>query len=962
MDNKATAESRAMKGKNALFMALVSGLAQEAKRKKEMTKSDEREPSQEASVAIEVLARDAPSSIGQHMAVPGDEELEPMIGSEARMPPPSPSRQRAPIPPPAPAASPRNIHTPSPGQYHKMLSINKLAKEEPQHQIHAKTFREKAYIGPTRKVFEEATQPSVAAKEAPKQDSNETINVKCDDPFFAELKHRAALQNVTQSLLAENNEAAVASVILSNDDEVSALDSKSFESEKVSVKIQPDSVEIMSRPPKSVAVKAVEVKPVELPIKYLDVLPDDEKKDIVITNMKEFKAPLPFDEDGKAEVASPKSVQVETTENVSVEKSSEIELVKSVEVEADVQTKEAVDEGVAESIDACTETSTKSAANTKATTASFKSLKPRTDDDDEVRSFKSLPATFAGRSRISFRCDFKKGVEKHVSKNNGLGAITECNAVSTGQKDEERAPKGHTIAAEEAEADDLNDIDDEATASISIKEIAISSVQGDRSTALASISSKIEHQTRKLAELEAEALRKHKEAENAATDAREALERMLEAKSKEKAKKVGYSKDTAGSANGIGEDYKSVTSMSRRSNKRDVKADISLCSTWSEESRSHHGAARQKEAKGQIVHKSSMYSDASSSQYSQSFDESSFNDVDSYRECDNSSAYQEDRKVSEIRKKHAKKSYHTPSNKRSSTRGRLRGQTTAISTQRSRSASPVQISKKAPLLPSLMSPDPPSKQGKPRQRSHSQPRGRTSRNTSAKHDVLMSKSKRSNKPNHLLSYSSRRRSSETPEPTKATAGKSSISPETRQPVFARHESSHHGQPKMLHNEKPYATRHSPTGTHGDATISLAGYTSRYNVPQPQSQMGMSPQMMQQNYNHPYQYTPNMTSAPISLAGYTRREESSHTPSIPMRPTTGNMFQYSGQFGGASNFSHATCIQTPQQTSAYAMRPYSAGQILSGTQYQSQQQMAGFHNTVNRGRVNQYSMLSGGELL
>eukprot|EP01082_Thalassiosira_pseudonana_P005037 g4120.t1 g4120 contig15:386590-389442(-) len=54
----------------------------------------------------------------------------------------------------------------------------------------------------------------------------------------------------------------------------------------------------------------------------------------------------------------------------------------------------------------------------------------------------------------------------------------------------------------------------------------------DDSTTLASISSKVVSQTQRLAQLEAEALRKHKEAEQAAAIARQALERMLKARSK----------------------------------------------------------------------------------------------------------------------------------------------------------------------------------------------------------------------------------------------------------------------------------------------------------------------------------------------------------------------------------------------------------------------------------------------
>jgi hypothetical protein len=1091
MDNGATTEMKTMNGKNALFMALVTGMAKEAKRKK-MAKTDEREPTNEAPLATEGAAnfeRDAAPQVNDIPSIPSRtantgrliqataEELEPMVGSESRMPPPPPSSQRIPMPPPAPVGTSRNIHTPSPGRYHKMLSINKLGKEEPQHQIHAKAFREKAYIGPARKTISETPQP--VAKEEPKQVVKEApVPIKCEDNFFAELKHRAALQSVTQSLLAENKETVEAEAIISSNDEVSALGSKSFESEKVSVKIEPDSAQMLSQGPPSQV--ELPLKPVELPVKYLDVLPDDEKKDIVITNMKEFKAPLPFDEDGKVsckESGELKAVQIviETVEQqVDKVEAGNANDVTSVKEEADSQAP--IDPPSED--DAITHVLTKSDANTKATVTpvksntSHKSLIPKADDnEDDVRSFKSLPATFGAKSYVSLRRNFKEVLEKYGPKSDAMGTVveiaTEDVAVDATSKKSDSpkstGPKSDTmgavveIATEEVAVDaaskkpdshvdkvEVNDLDhDDATAAISIKEITIcSSVKGDRSTALASINSKIEHQTRKLAELEAEALRKHKEAETAATDARHALERMLEAKSKDRAKKIDYSKEEPKAKEVDREDqakdapkpskrddveYKSIASGSKaggstKMNKAASKqfalteeddANFSLCSTWSEDdvrsatkvaskSKGKHDVdcdyqsmasskikdkrKTPKEARGELVHKSSFYSDASSSQYSRSFDEISrgSNGTDSNDEdapetsCNDStyaSSYKEDRKVSEIRMKHGKKSYGTPTTLRSETRGRHRGHT-GIATQRSKSESPVEMTrKKAPFLPSLMSPDPPlTKQGKPsrgdfhpRHRSRSQPRIKSSHKMSAKSDVMLSTTKSTNKPNHLLSYSSLRRTTETPQPMRATAVQGGISPETRQPVFARHKSaSYEHSTYSARNGSAPAARQPSFGGLGAAPISLAGYTSGNNGTLVQPQMGLPAQTTQQHYKQPYQYTPNsVPSAPISLAGYTRKEEHSFpTQHIPTRPTTGTMGQYSTGSYPAANFSQSAGMQTPQQTSTYAMRPNTTGQMhhVQSTQYQSQQQHVSFPNSANRGRVNQYSMPYEGELL
>ena len=69
-------------------------------------------------------------------------------------------------------------------------------------------------------------------EESTNEREHPVIDIQCNDAFFAELKHRAALQNVTQSLLKNNGMASVA-IASDHKDEVSALYSKSFESEKI---------------------------------------------------------------------------------------------------------------------------------------------------------------------------------------------------------------------------------------------------------------------------------------------------------------------------------------------------------------------------------------------------------------------------------------------------------------------------------------------------------------------------------------------------------------------------------------------------------------------------------------------------------------------------------------------------------------------------------------------------------
>ena len=984
INNGATTNTKTLKGKNALFMALVTGLALDAKKKKEnKVKVDEREPAQ----VDPPLAKVTESS--------GDEiELEPVVDTESRVPPPSPSSQRRPIPPPPAAAlvsSPRNIRTPSPGRYHNMLSINKLAKENPEHQIQAKAYREKAYIGPARKIVtgtanHENGPSSISITEANCKIPKESpIRIKCDDAFFAELKHRAALQNTTKSLLTDNKETVASVEFLSNNnDDVSALDSKSFESEKPSTTIM-ESLECTTPP-----TQAEKSKPVDLPVKYLDVLPDDEKKDIVIMNMKKYRSPLPFDEDGESEdIEDEVEATAKEVENISniadklpmarrnecktkeTKKSDNTQVLGALAHTRKGQVKEPVkprtDSAAAPTTD----------INLIATIVSAKRIK-NVDDIEEARSFKSLPAKFASRSQVKsrgldtvFESEGKDEVDQTVKHGNG--------------------PFQFGTKKVEQKTDDY--FDELTTTSMSIKEITISSnddKKGDRSTALASISSKIEHQTRKLAELEAEALRKHKEAEIAAIDAREALEKMLEAKSNDEAQRAYFRKEPEASR------LKSSFMNERevKSKKDLVKDDqtiFSSCSTWSEDSdhkRTKTAFSSKKKTTSDFDYESvlssskdgqtsaCLYSDASSSQYSKSFDNevemgSHYKDI-SKPECVNRShtpSYQDDLKTDAIRKKHDKKT--TPQilrNRRSSTRGRNRDLNTH-STQRSQpvSASHAKAieNDKGLLLPSLMSPDPPSIQGKQsrrqgdfraRHRSRSQSRDKT---LLAKHDMAMSPTKSSKKPNNLSRHSPRHGTNDVLDTTKVSTSLHGVSPESRQPVLSRSQpEAVHDSDHMLRNGIPIPS----FGNHGSPPIiSLTGYTNRDSAHLSQPQIGTWAQTSQLPYNQPYQLIPNsVPSAPISLTDYTNR-----TQNFSMKPTVENMGHYTTEsFGVPSTFYQSMGMQTPQQSSTCTIRPYSTGYMDHGhhTPYQSQQPYARFFNSTGGVRVNQYSMPSeGGDL-
>ena len=618
-------------------------------------------------------------------------------------------------------------------------------------------------------------------------------------------------------------------------------------------------------------------------------------------------------------------------------------------------------------------------------------------DDDDVQSFKSLPATFSSKfkSAVSFKRDFKDVLQKYGSKSKGMESVIENEVAVIKPKidmkvKEIKEEEQNTLATEKANANE-DDYDEVASTAISIKEITISSGsdQDDssvaRSTALATISSKIEHQTRKLAQLEADALRKHKEAETAAIDARLALEKMLDAKSKEKVEATDYTVGYKSSLDGAtqraadgskssklykdkekeqrsivaraikqnevsiekgqrkSEEYKSLASRSMKNNGKE-DSNFSLCSTWSEDddasgrvsapmakskvtkdydyesirSRSQRGESEieSNSASGNASH----YSEASGSQYNASFGENSFmnEESDSYVEdesvCDNStsaSTYREDSKVSDIKKKHGRINTHRHQTEH--TESHSLGETRK---------------KKGLLLPSLMSPDPPSQQGKasrrvgdshPRNKPRSKSRSKSSHRMTAEHDVRMS-NKSTNKPNHLLSYSS------------AKSSPKGISPETRQPVLFRHKSAPHEQSNYMMGE-----RQPSYGNNGAAPISLAGYTSRDNAPSFQHNLGVSPQISQQQYKQHYQYTPNnMPSASISLAGYNR-------------PTNYSTTAYGGPTMG---------IQSPHPASHYPVRPYNSGQM----QYQGQQHHVAFANPLSRSRVNQYSMPPGGEML
>lgn len=996
-----TQETTMKTKKNALFMALVTGLAQEARRKQEQVHkaADEPEPAVEEREPTQVSTANTESVSTHRDAIPTLTSANPVQSNDSV----TNSENAVPVPPPPPQRTmpspPRTLRTPSPGQYHKLLSINKLGKEEPkgQHQIHAKAFREKAYIGP-RKIVE-AVQESTIEQEHP------NINVQCNDAFFAELKHRAALQNVTQSLL-ENKGLASVAIAPNHKDEISALDSKSFESQRVY-----STMPMTTEQPCVVVVQP----PGDLPVKYWEVLPDDEKKDIVMENKKEEKVPLPFDcsEIGKEEAG--KSIEeldkdVDDADEIAETAIDPVQtLVKPVETLAKVQSVEAKVEEAKSDAPSSKSAPVKATVETKSETdepqesvCSNKSQKANIvdGDDDDVQSFKSLPATFSSKfkSTVSFKRDFKDVLQKYGSKSKGMEAVIENEVAVIKPKidmqvEEIKEEEQNTLATQKANANE-DDYDEVASTAISIKEITISSGsdQDDssvaRSTALATISSKIEHQTRKLAQLEADALRKHKEAETAAIDARLALEKMLDAKSKEKVEATDYTVGYKSSLDGApqcaadgskaskvykdkakeqrkpgnhksvvarsikqnevsiekghrkSEEYKSASRSMRNNDKED--SNFSLCSTWSEDDDASgrvsapmvkskvtkdydYESIRSRSQRGESEIESnsasgSHYSEASGSQYNASFGENSFmnEESDSYVEdesvCDNStsaSTYREDSKVSDIKKKHGRINTHR--HQTEYTESHSLGETRK---------------KKGLLLPSLMSPDPPSQQGKasrrvgdshPRNKPRSKSRSKSSHRMTAEHDVRMS-NKSTNKPNHLLSYSS------------AKSSPKGISPETRQPVLFRHKSAPHEQSNCMMGERQLSY-----GNNSAAPISLAGYTSRDNAPSFQHNLGVSPQISQQQYKQHYQYTPNnMPSASISLAGYNR-------------PTNYSTTAYGGPTMG---------IQSSQPASHYPVRPYNSGQM----QYQGQQHHVAFANPLSRSRVNQYSMPPGGEML
>ena len=1154
------ANTKTMKGKNVLFMALVTGLAKEAKRKKDTerkAKAEERQPSEEVASLVVTPERDAvvndiPTMTHNSSTAISVEHI-PEISQESNMmhnAPLPPSQRTHGIPPPPPPSSAsafhdRNISTPSPGRYHKMLSINKLGKEEPTHQIQTKAYREKAYVGP-RKAIIGPYQTKDGSATVTDVIQEETINIKVDDTFFAELKHRAALQNATQSLLAENKETVASIAAEPCNDEVSALGSNSFESEKTPKETfrAPPEAFGLECPPKQVQVQ--HTKPVELPVKYLDVLPDDEKKDIVIENMKNDQAPLPFDEKvevtlteyktavGHTDVASPvaesfhsadelaetkaerkEQDRIDATEDnikkkqaflsseekvdVKVGKietlvshadetshvaessrgSDELEKIKIQKTEADqidsapfvklvpvdtgMLTEEhdniEVTQLVQEKIDAreshtiTTEsypkpelpaTSSNSETSTKIAVASVKSCRmgssPKSllsnDEDNEARSFKSLPASFVSNT-TSLRRDFEGVLEVDSCKTNRLGSVieskgntrvtTELSAENTVATEAVKGEDHVTIEADvgtelleiemgtedvtkEANAD-VDDLSELGSTAISIKEITISSsAPGDRSTAIASISSKIEHQTRRLAELEAAALRKHKEAETAATDARVALEKMLEARSKEKTRKIDYYKREVTRLEEVKggkteqkksayEDCKSTASRTRYYStndsdleKGDAEADFSLRSTWSEDDlkstklvsklkskgtadydyQSIISAPEDVPDRGEVFAKSltrtsgqlkvnsglassSLYSEASFSQYSRDVHESTRSDKsESYQSelasdaFSYASSYTEDIKVSEIKKKHGRmNSYPTSRNRRSSTTGRHRVQST-LSSRRSRSASPSKIVKKSLFLPSLMSPDPPSKQGsssrqlnsRARQRSRSQPKNKFPERKSMKKYTTLSKTIRPKKSDYMAPYTYSPVNAHETVKTKNVL--SAISPETRQPVLS---TALQGSPSITQSYE-----------HLNAfPMSLAGYNNIDSKLISHSRMEIPPHNGHQQYKQHTQHTPNsVPSAPISLVGYKSRDQPYFSQPAPTS-------QYSHGF---ANTSHSVGLQTPQQLVTHAIRPYSTGQlsIVRETQYHTQQHHAAFHAPAGKGRLNQYSMPTGGELI
>lgn len=600
------------------------------------------------------------------------------------------------------------IRYPSPNlTTRKMMTINNLTKE-PQHQIKAASYRGKAYITPFRERSknsvsadncsednssvddnEEKEKSQEGSPEEQKKTTQSSPNITDDSGFFQELKHRAALQNASHTLLnaehavaKQSNKERVDSVALQScHDEVSALGSQSsFESEvpsKASVATQNSSNKA----------------PLLSTQQTIDILPDDEKKDIAIEVMKEFKAPLPFDEGSAKSAMADKGVdespilddyqtvtstravrgtevagadpEVTLTEGVereivakktdgyhSVQNTSrdENETVSSSSTkrENQRQSKDMVDEGSAKTLQSAgvetkqleamaavnsvkidvvkpaiemegrtaakvedtgsnlqssptangsnnatietnttlkaeesssdrakvpeestpnfeenrsdelrqsstaakcyneVVTKTNSAAKTAEsalnhveshTFTAIKSLRSHKSslkysggaNLDEDRSLKSMPAT---SFQVPIRRDFREELEEFKSRMR-LAALMESAGKDEVVEKNPQDVKQSTLEKKETEYN--NDKQgEEGACAISIKEIKVCTHRGDASTALASISSKMEHQTRRLAQLEAEALRKHKEAEKAALKAREALEKMLEARSQPK--------------------------------------------------------------------------------------------------------------------------------------------------------------------------------------------------------------------------------------------------------------------------------------------------------------------------------------------------------------------------------------------------------------------------------------------
>ena len=157
-----------------------------------------------------------------------------------------------------------------------------------------------------------------------------------------------------------------------------------------------------------------------------------------------------------------------------------------------------------------------------------------------------------------------KGSEKNTADRNVSEDIEEDNYISNSAPtrvnlEEKGSDTEKSIAKTESHnANTMNNNEIESDKS-TLSKIAPSVC----SQSLVSLSSKVERQTRRIAELEAEARRKHEEAELASKRAREAFEQMINARAKRQ-----------GSTSG---------KPSRLSNKPE-SADLSMCSTLSEKS------------------------------------------------------------------------------------------------------------------------------------------------------------------------------------------------------------------------------------------------------------------------------------------------------------------------------------------------------------------------------------------